>query len=135
MKDFLLRIPAYSVTLIVALAIIYLTLVPSPLPGDMPRLFPHADKLIHALMFWAFYTSFAFDRARWQLGEKLSWRLDHTWCAVIMISTLVFGAAIEVGQSALGMGRTADLLDFAADATGAIIASRTYKPINRYLLR
>ena len=35
---------------------------------------------------------------------------------------LSFGAAIEVAQGAMGLGRDADVRDFAADAIGVAIA-------------
>lgn len=135
MRKLLSHLPPYSVTLVVTALILYFTLVPSPLPEDVPTLFPHADKLIHAVMFWVFYTSLAFDRARRQPRSEFSWRLDHKWPSIIMITTLAFGAAVEVGQWAIGVGRTADILDFAADAAGAVVAALTYKTINRFLLR
>jgi VanZ family protein len=35
---------------------------------------------------------------------------------------LLFGASIEVAQGVMGLGRDADVMDFAADAVGVAIA-------------
>lgn len=135
MKKFICRFPSYGFTILVSVIIIYCTLVPSPLPPDIPRLFPQADKIVHAVMFWAFYTAFALDRTRWQLREGLSQNLSRDWLSVIMVSTLAFGAAIEVAQWLMGFGRGGDILDFAADVAGTVIASFTFRPISKRLLR
>lgn len=135
MREFLLKIPSYTPTLIVTALILYFTLIPSPLPPDAPKMFPHADKLAHAIMFWAFYTTWAFDRARWQLREGLALHLSREWGILIMTSTLIFGAGTETLQWAMGLGRGADIADFAADAVGAIIASKISPAINRLILK
>lgn len=131
MNKFLLKTPSYLFTIVVTISIIYLTLFPHPLPDGTPKLFPHADKLVHALMFWAFYTSFAFDRLRKLLKGGAPTRLSGKWLSIIMATTIAFGLAVEIAQSAMDLGRGGDFLDFLADTAGALVASRTLSLIQR----
>ena len=44
------RLPAFTATVIVIVVILYLTLVPRPLPDTGISLFQGADKIVHAAM-------------------------------------------------------------------------------------
>lgn len=135
MKKFLFKIPPYLCTIVVAVLILYLTLFPDPLPDGTPSLFPHADKLVHALMFWAFYTSFALDRLRKQVKEGLSKKLSSEWSSIIMGITIAFGLAVEIAQWVMAMGRGGDIFDFFADVIGAVVASQTFRYIRRSIFQ
>lgn len=131
MNKFLLKTPPYLFTIVVAVLIIYLTLFPHPLPDGTPVLFPHADKLVHALMFWAFYTSFAIDRLRKQLKDGVYTRLSDEWLSIIMTITIAFGLAVEIAQWTMDIGRGGDFFDFLADIVGAMVASWTLRYVRR----
>lgn len=135
MNKFLLKAPPYLATIVVTMSIIYLTLFPHPLPDGTPTLFPHADKIVHALMFWAFYTSFAIDRSREQFKDGAPTRLSGKWLSIIIATTITFGLAVEIAQSAMNLGRGGDLLDFLADIAGTLVASLTLRHIRRLIFR
>lgn len=80
--------------------------------------FPHADKLVHAIMMLAWMVSASYDYTR-KKRPPLS-RLPLRYCIVICLMTILFGGVIEIAQSLMDTGRNADILDFAADALGAL---------------
>lgn len=111
------RFPAFTATAVVLLAILYLTLAPHPLPDtDMP-LFPHADKAVHAAMFFGLAFVALADL---RLCRRR--RLEAGVCIAVAVASAALGGGIELLQHAMGMGRGADWFDFAADAIGAFIA-------------
>lgn len=111
------HIPPFSATLFVLIAILYLTLVPHPLPEeDMPS-FPGADKVVHAVMFGGLALVALFD-----LRLSMRRRLGLGVCIVVTVLSTVLGGCIELLQQAMSMGRGADWLDFLADAVGALAA-------------
>lgn len=110
------RFPAFSGTLLVLSAILYLTLAPQPLPdADLP-LFPGVDKIVHAVMF-AVLSFFALVDARLWRGRRLSLAA----AVGIALGAAVAGGLIELLQAAMAMGRGAEWLDFAADSAGALL--------------
>jgi len=92
---------ACSLTLIV----IYECLVP---PDQVPN-FHTSDKIEHAGAYFAM--------AFWFGGL-----LDRRHFPWMISGLLVLGALIEVAQGLMGLGRTADIWDFAADAAGVFVA-------------
>lgn len=107
-------------TALVVLAILYLTLVPRPLPDndiDIPGL----DKVVHAVMFGGLAFVGYIDMARRGRNRygKLPWRA--MWIAVLAAS--LFGGAVEIIQQAMSVGRSGDAFDFVADAVGAVIGA------------
>lgn len=109
---FLKKLPGFSLSTICVIAILYLTLVPKPLPETDIQLFPHADKLVHAIMFGGLFFCLYVDMSI----KKLSFYM------VAAFSVIVFGGLIEIAQQNMGMGRGGDWLDFAADTAGVIIS-------------
>lgn len=93
-----------AVTLALAAAIAYLTLVPRP---PTPVRFPHADKVFHALSFAALMLPTPLLRPR-------------RWYQVAALA-LLFGAAIELIQPTFG--RDAEWADFAFDALGVLFGT------------
>ncbi len=124
------KLPPFVCTIIVVGLILYLTLFPDPLPEDTPKLFPHADKLVHAIMFGSFFCAYAFDRCRQQ--AKLS--LTGAEAAILLGVTIMFGGGIEKAQELMKMGRGGDILDFIADTVGAAAALAVYPLVNKFLL-
>lgn len=113
----ILRIlPPWTLTVAVAAAILYLTLIPRPLPDDMPELFPGADKVVHGIMFAALAGVIVIDRCR-SAAKAPSRRL---MLAAAGIATAA-GALIELLQLWMAMGRGCEAADFAADTVGAFI--------------
>lgn len=128
------KCPAWIFTIIVTLAILYLTLWPNPLPDDTPELFPGADKVVHALMFGGLTLVVLLDRQRLtacrrqsetSLGEasasgRKAWqplRSSFVW-SVAFISAFS-GVVIECLQFLMGLGRGFEVGDILADAVGA----------------
>ena len=111
------RLPAFSGTLLVFAAILYLTLAPHPLPdADLP-LFPGVDKIVHVVMFAAL-SFVALVDTRFRLDRRLS----MVAAVGIALGAAVVGGVIELLQAAMAMGRGAEWLDFAADSVGALSA-------------
>lgn len=101
-------------------AVLYLTLFPRPLPDNDLQLWEHTDKIVHALMMFGVYCALALD-----LRRQLSLRV-RLW---LLIGVIAFGGAIELIQNAMGLGRSGDLIDFAADCAGALLAFLTAKSL------
>lgn len=110
------------------LLILWLTLLPDPLAGADPGMFdfPHADKVLHALMFGGLVFALLLDRELFSqrryeqtgrfVAEGLSGRL------ILTILAISFGGLIELLQGVMDMGRGAEWADFLADSLGAIIS-------------
>lgn len=107
-------------TALVLLLILYLTLVPRPLPNTNIEI-PGLDKLAHAIMFGvlAFVTSI--DMAR--RNRKDIRTLSNSTIIYISVIVAFVGLLIEILQQLMQLGRGGDLLDFIADIIGVIIAS------------
>lgn len=116
------RHPAAGVASVILVALIlYLTLAPRPLPDDTPPMFPGADKLAHAAMFGLLTLTFMFD---FRLTRR---RLPSLRVAIAAaVAASAFGGLIEILQQSMGLGRTAEWADFAADIAGAFSAALLY---------
>lgn len=113
-RKYIFRLPPYFYTLAVTLAICYFTLVPDPLQGEHIHLFPHSDKVVHFIMFATLAGAILFDRCR---SRHIPPRVAMAVIAAV-ISALA-GGVVEILQQLMDMGRSADWLDFIADALGA----------------
>ena len=91
----------YALGLLLTLLVIVVCLVPQ---RDLPRM-NISDKIEHALAYVALTLWF---------GGLFRPR-SYGWIALWM---LVLGAGIEIAQGLMGLGRTADIRDFYADAAG-----------------
>lgn len=109
---FLKKLPGFSLSAVCVIAILYLTLVPKPLPDTDIQLFLHADKLIHAIMFGGLYFCLYLDLSIKKLSDF----------KIAALAVIVFGGLIEIAQQSMGMGRGGDWLDFAADIAGVILS-------------
>lgn len=125
LQKYLLRLYPGMLSGIVVLAILWLTLAPHPLPEEDIPMFPHMDKVVHALMFGSLVFSLVIDRElllhRRYVDSGCMPRRRLLPLGVIFIGTALFGGIIELLQGAMALGRGADWLDFAADLSGALI--------------
>jgi hypothetical protein len=111
----------WLLTIIALLTFAWLTLAPHPLPvSDTLSLFPGADKVVHMLMLWGITCSVIFDYKR--VGKPSPRMLTPKVFITVFLSMLVLSIGDEVLQFAMGLGRTGDLLDLAADVVGICIA-------------
>ena len=130
MRRLYCSLPDWALTVVVSLAILYLTLVPRPLPDvDIP-LFPGVDKLVHAIMFGGLAGAVVLDWSRWRGMVSLSVR---SIVVAALVSTLA-GGLIELLQLVMAMGRGCELWDFVADGVGAIIGAWVARPVARWLM-
>lgn len=105
-------------TALVVLAILYLTLVPRPLPDndiDIPGL----DKAVHAVMFGGLAFVACIDAAMRGRGQYGTLPSRRVWGVAIAVAA--FGGAVEIAQQSMGAGRSGDVWDFAADCAGVAI--------------
>lgn len=121
MRKILADMPVWLATVVVLAAILYLTLYPNPLPENDIPLFPGADKLVHALMMFGLSGCVAYDYMRSRYGKgRMTPPKGMLLCLLAL--TILFGGVIELLQSWMDLGRSEDILDFVADAAGAIVA-------------
>lgn len=116
------HIPAGVSTAIVIVAILWLTLAPHPLPENDVPLFPHADKLVHAVMFGGFAWVAGIDSLAHRRKTGLCRHESVRTMIICAVIAIIFGGLIEFVQDAMGMGRSADWIDWLADAAGALLA-------------
>lgn len=94
------------------------------LPGeDMPEEpgwfdIPHFDKMVHAGLFGGivFWFCLPFKKAALNRDNKANWFIKIT------VATILWGIATEYMQRFFIAGRQFDLVDWAADSAGAIVA-------------
>ena len=126
LKKFLLR---WWPTSIVVCVILYATLNDDPVGADELPAIPYLDKYIHAIMFGGLFSALCFDYYR--AGKSLTTRIK----LIFAVATAISGGLDELWQGALENGRAAELLDFAADSAGIIIAYFTAPPVIKRVLR
>ncbi len=122
MKRHLQALPAWILTIVTILVILWLTLAPKPLGDEDLPLFPGADKLAHGLMFGFLTFVVLLD---WARGRDF--RCVHTPVifTTATLSTLL-GVGIEYAQRAMELGRSFDVMDIVADAAGAFLVAVTW---------
>lgn len=112
-------------TALVILVILYLTLVPRPLPDNDIEI-PGLDKLVHAVMFGGMAAVACVDTAKRGRNRFVALRRRQVW--VVAVATAAFGGAVEIAQGVMGAGRSGDVLDFVADcvgvAAGVLVAAK-----------
>ena len=90
--------------LLMALFITVMSLLPA---NNLPSL-GISDKIEHAAAYAVLAFWFASVMGRW----------DYLY---LFLALLAFGGGIEIAQGLMGLGREADLLDLAADASGTVV--------------
>lgn len=105
-------------TALVVLAILYLTLVPRPLPDNDIEI-PGLDKVVHAVMFGGLAAVACIDAAMRGRNRFVALRRRQVW--VVAMAAAAFGGAVEMAQAAMGAGRSGDMFDFVADCAGVAV--------------
>ena len=122
------KLPGWILTAATTLLILWLTLAPNPLGDDAPTLFPGADKVVHALMFGFLVTMILLDRER-----KDGWLpVKDAWIVGSVAASALLGAAIEVAQLLMGVGRGFEWADMGADAIGASICGYGWRQLQHF---
>ena len=116
MQRFIRHIPPYLPTAMVLAAILYISLAPNPMPDEIPLLlFPGADKIIHFIMYCALTGTFCFDYYRRGLLNS-----ELQTLATALVVSIIIGGVIELLQGYMGIGRSNDWWDFAANTAGCL---------------
>ena len=124
-------LPPWMFSVLTFLTIMWLTLAPKPLGDNPPQLFPGADKIVHAIMFWGFATMIDLDFQR-----KNGWRKISLY-VILLASAISFGVGIlvEYLQLNMGMGRGFETNDIIADCCGCIVAAIDWIEFQKYWSR
>lgn len=112
-------------TIIVAVAIAWLTLAPHPLPENNIEWFEGADKVVHFIMFATLMSTVIFG-LHWSCASSRSEtgvanRESRARLLAAGLCVTVFAALDEWAQGAMHMGRSAEFADFLADLAGISI--------------
>lgn len=129
LKNIKIQVKKWWPTGLTALVVLYATLWPDPMAADQVMLFPGADKLIHAIMMGGLSSAILFDIRR--SGQSLSKKV----CKRVGIGMVIFSLADEIGQSAMELGRTFEVLDFLADSGGVILGILLGRPVINCIFR
>lgn len=126
-KSILESLPAWLPSSLTVALILWLTLVPDPLGDNGPRLFPGADKVVHAIMFGYLAVMLMLDFQRNHHWKPLTLR------SVVMAGTVstLLGVAVEVAQLMMALGRGFEVADMVADASGAAICCILWKRLQK----
>lgn len=135
-KQSIKRLPPFTLTAIVTAAVLYLTLVPKPLPDNDIEWFEGADKVVHAIMMLGITGSLGLDYMR-RYGKR-ELHAPALLIIVFVLATGVFGGLIEVIQGWMDLGRGEDIQDFIADCVGALaggfLSLVLWQPVHRWFL-
>lgn len=115
-QRFITNCPPYVFTVVVIIAILWLTLAPHPTGDINLPLFQGADKLIHGIMFGGFTGALIFDS--WRMRKTITRRM----LCLSFIAGSAFGLVIEVLQRQMALGRGFEWADCGADTAGALLA-------------
>lgn len=100
-------------------AILILSFIKTGEGAEYP-LFPHADKAVHAAMYFALAAAFCYDsRKSAYRGRPLASMLG------CIVAALAIGAVTELGQEYLTDYRSGDIYDLLADAAGGVAGAAT----------
>lgn len=136
MKGILLKFPPYILSIIVVIAVIYLTLFPDPLPDTELPYFEGIDKVVHGVMMFGVVTALALDYIR---SKRHAEEVSLAKFGYFFIATCLFGGAIEIAQEQMAIGRGGDMWDFIADCIGVtigVIVAIVLKPsVTKWLFR
>lgn len=100
-------------SVLILLVVLYLSLFPDPVPHAPRFAFAHADKVVHAIMYFGLACAFYFDRYRYSAVCP-----NRRFGFFVFLFCSTVGALMEVFQASMGLGRSGDAADFIADAVG-----------------
>jgi VanZ family protein len=110
--------------------ILALTLSPAPALPEVKWIYiPHADKIVHFVLFGVMYILLMRGLMKQHAPEL--YNRDVMWSIIIVV---LYGAATEILQAVLPSGRDADIIDWLADCAGtgfAFIAYGFRRKINK----
>lgn len=111
-------------TIIWVCVVLYLSLSSGDnIPQPSWLSFPHIDKAIHFIMYFVFALVLIHDSQHFNI-------ITLKQSQVILISVAIvicWGGLIEIVQGIPSLHRSCDFFDFLTNATGALIASLTYR--------
>ena len=119
-ENLLLGLPAWVLSAVTVSAVMYLTLVPRPLPDMGVSFWEHTDKVVHAIMMAGVVWAVSLDIMRRNRSRVI--RLRFPDIVAVCAAVVLFGGAIALAQGTEFIGRGADWADFWADTAGAVIA-------------
>lgn len=124
------KIPTGIPTGVIIALILWLTLSPNP-TGDIKVTFWDGfDKVAHGIMF-----GFLTLTVLLELMKKIHW--NHVMMplvALVAFLSSIFGLIVEIAQRAMGLGRTFEIYDMLADASGAMIAAGIFAVFQDFLV-
>lgn len=117
-----LKIPVGICSVILTLFVLYLTLVPRPLPEGMTGWFG-ADKIGHFIFFITLTTCYLIDVLRIKFPQEIDYKL----LIAIVAFSILLSAGIELAQAYMNIGRTGSVADFIFDSLGVAAGYLLYK--------
>lgn len=111
-----LLLKKYLFTLLVIAAILYLSLAKMSPDVDAPKI-PHADKIVHVLMYFGVMLAFYFDL--WRQGLPRLVLRSRLWGG--MLAFALFGGLVELLQMYCTTYRSGDWWDWVADILGVVL--------------
>lgn len=126
-KKYLEILPKWTLTILCLVAILWLTLASKPLGDNDIQLFPHADKVAHAIMFGGFTFCILLDWMR-----KRNWtRCTVKVAAMAAMAAIIVGVITEILQQSMHVGRSGDPLDLLADSAGALLIAISFVAVRK----
>ena len=111
-------IKKYPVSLVIILAVIYLSFFKPP-TTDLGTI-PNLDKVVHICMYFGMSGMLWLEFLRVHRRDRTP--MWHVWVGAFVCPVL-FSGAVELLQAFCTTYRGGDWLDFAANTTGAVLAS------------
>jgi VanZ family protein len=111
-------IKKYPVSLVIILAVIYLSFFKPP-TTDLGTI-PNLDKVVHICMYFCMSGMLWLEFLRAHRRDRTP--MWHAWVGAFVCPVL-FSGAVELLQAFCTTYRGGDWLDFAANTTGAVLAS------------
>ena len=111
-------IKKYPVSLVIILAVIYLSFFKPP-TTDLGTI-PNLDKVVHICMYFGMSGMLCLEFLRAHRRDRTP--MWHAWVGAFVCPVL-FSGAVELLQAFCTTYRGGDWLDFAANTTGAVLAS------------
>ena len=111
-------IKKYPVSLVIILAVIYLSFFKPP-TTDLGTI-PNLDKVVHICMYFGMPGALWLEFLRAHRRDRTP--MWHAWVGAFVCPVL-FSGAVELLQAFCTTYRGGDWLDFAANTTGAVLAS------------
>ena len=111
-------IKKYPVSLVIILAVIYLSFFKPP-TTDLGTI-PNLDKVVHTCMYFSMSGMLWLEFLRAHRRDRTP--MWHAWVGAFVCPVL-FSGAVELLQAFCTTYRGGDWLDFAANTTGAVLAS------------